>query len=87
MKISKASGFVGILASALIAWSIANVGVDYNKMELGALAPLYIPAVFGIGTLIFFAIVDFFIEKPRTIIVVLLMSLNIYIGMTIRMQQ
>jgi hypothetical protein len=86
MTISKTYGFALILTSFLIAWFIANVGVNYDRMELGALANLFVPPVCGFASLFLFAVVDYFYKKPRLIIVILLILFNLYVGITIRLE-
>ena len=64
MGLSKKYGFALILASFLLAWFIANVGVHNDQLEMAAIANLFGPPICGIVCLLLFAIFDHFFKKP-----------------------
>ena len=84
MVLSKKYGFVCILVSALIAWGIANVGVPTGNLEMAAIANYFGPPIVGIVSLLLFAIIDYFFKKPRLIVVLILVLINVAVGISIR---
>ncbi len=84
MPISKTHGFLMILASFLLGWLIANLGVHYEELEMGAIANLFGPPLCGLISLLLFAIIDYFFKRHRLIVVVLFMLLNLCIGVVVR---
>ncbi|HZH64681.1 MAG TPA: hypothetical protein VEY10_07285 [Flavisolibacter sp.] len=84
MTLTKKYGFALIFFSFLLAWFIANAGVEHQKLEMAAIANIFIPPICGGISLLLFAIIDYFFKRPRLMVVILLVLVNLCIGIAIR---
>lgn len=74
-----------IIAGAVAAsWIIANVGIDHDRLELGAMINAFGPVIIGGITLIVFALVDWAIPKARLWTTIIFVLVNLYFGIDIR---
>jgi hypothetical protein len=83
--VTKTNAIIFILLSGLASWSIANVGVDTGKMEMGALANLFVPPIIGLATLVIFLLLDWIFPRIRLVIMVLFIIGNLTTGIIIRL--
>jgi hypothetical protein len=84
MQITKTYALVLILASALLAWAIANIGVRYEKLEMAAIANQFFPPICGLASLLLLAIIDYFFKTARVVVTILLILINLGVGIAIR---
>ncbi|HVM89541.1 MAG TPA: hypothetical protein VMT76_15240 [Puia sp.] len=73
-----------ILVSAIASWLIDNVAVNYDRMELGALANLFVPPIIGFVSLILFLLLDWRFPKARFWVTIIFVVINLFIGIEIR---
>jgi hypothetical protein len=85
-KISKATSIFVLLGTIVSSWLIANIGVNYDRMELGALANAFIPPMLGVSSIIIFLLVDWIAPKTRLVTTVILTIINIAIAIDIRVE-
>ena len=85
-KLTKPASIGIILGSGLIAWTIANIGLDYDRMELGALLPLFVPPIITAGAFILFLVLDWAFPKIRFLLVLILVIIILWNSIQIRME-
>lgn len=73
-----------VAASVVVACLIANIGVDYNRMELGALVNLFGPPIVGVISILVFALLNWAFPKVRVATTVIFCLLNLIIALGIR---
>jgi hypothetical protein len=83
-KISKFGSISAIILSVIISWLIANVAVNYNRIELSALINFLFPQIIGGATLIVFLLIDWGFPKARFWTKIIFVVINIIIGVQIR---
>lgn len=85
-NISKPISISAIIISVIISWLIANVAVNYDTMELGALINFLFPQILGAATLIVFLLIDWAFPPARLLRTIILVLINIIIGIQIRIE-
>jgi hypothetical protein len=83
-SLTKISSILLIIGATLISWVIANTGINYDRMELGALANIFIPLVAGALILILFLLVDWIVPEARNWATIFFVAAIIICGLAIR---
>ena len=74
-----------LIISGITSWLIANVGINYDTMELGALLPIFIPPVITAISLVLFLLLDWIFPKIRFWLILLLVLSNLFFSIDIRL--
>ena len=83
-NLSVGGGLLTIVCSVIISWLIANISVDYDRMEMGALINLLGPFLIGVASLMLFAIVNWIAPNATLFLTIILSLANVLIGVLIR---
>ncbi len=83
---SQVIAFFILLAAAAFSWTVANVGVDLKQDEHGASMNDIYPVIIGGFSILAFFAVDSFLPRIRLWTVVILLIVNIYLGIALRLE-
>lgn len=86
MTFSKKQGFVLIAFSAMLSWTIANVGINHLKLEMASIANMFLPPICGATSLLAFALTDYFFVKQRQFWIIIFIFINLVVGIAIRLE-
>jgi hypothetical protein len=82
--LTKSGSITAILISVVISWLIANVAVDHDRMELGAMLVLGVPPIIGTVSLLLFLLIDWGLPQTRLVTTIIFVSINIICGTKMR---
>jgi hypothetical protein len=86
-KLSKLSAVIIILLAGIVSWIIANAGVDYDRMELGALAPVIILPIQIAFFCVLFLIIDWLSGISRIRIMLTIVVIILILGIQLRVSE
>ena len=83
-KVSKITAITIALITEIISFCIGNIGLDYDKMELGALANMIVLPILLATTLLLFALIDWAKPKYRLGLLVGTILVMLWLGIQLR---
>ena len=75
-----------IIFAAILSHLAANVGIDLDKLELGALFNAFGPAALGVVAVVVFLLIDWIFPRARLVLTIVIAILLIMAGFMIRAQ-
>jgi hypothetical protein len=73
-----------IIMAAILSYMAANIGVDLDKLELGALFNMFGPPIMGVAALVLFFVIDWVFPQARLGITIAIAFLLVIAGFMIR---
>ena len=73
-----------IVMSAVFSYMAANIGVDLDRLELGALFNMFGPPILGVAALVLFFVIDCVFPQARLGITIVFAFLLVMAGFMIR---
>jgi len=85
LKLSKLRAVGLVILSGFVSWIIANIGINYDRMELGALAPtVVLPVLIAVACLLFI-ILDWIFSRFRIWILMVTIVAILFLGIQMRL--
>jgi hypothetical protein len=82
-KISKPTSVFIVIGDCFLSFAIANLGVNYDRMELGALFPILINPIISVAAFMLFIFIDWGFPEIRfwsfAITLIFILAWGIYI--------
>lgn len=79
----KSNAILITIVSAMASWLIANIGVDYDRIELGALMNMFVPVTIGAISVVLFALLDWALPRGRIAMTIIFCVINLLSGIAI----
>jgi hypothetical protein len=85
LKLTKKNSSLIVAMAGIVSWLITNFGQDYDRMELGALIPIFLPAIVAVIGYAVFIFIDWLFPKIRIISVAIIVCTILVFGYKIRL--